>query len=259
MTGNTSLGLLMSLAAIAASAEGQEVRPAYEVATIKLNPSASANRGVKEDTQQVTFTSVPLKRLIAWAYKVYEFQLIGPGWLDNTYVDISAKYPPDTKDEQRHLMLRTLLEDRLKLEVHRESRPMQGYALVIGKKGFKLTPAVPDAPSTPGFGSISPALNLQGGLRRSTVVAKKASMASLADLVTRIWDQMVVDNTGLPGVYDFELRWNNDLLNAASGEADSFPPLSTAVEDTLGLRLEAKKIPVEVIVVDHVERVPTGN
>lgn len=258
MSGRTSIGVVTVLAATAASANGQQTRPAYEVATIKLNLSASANRGVQEDKAQVVFTGVPLKRLVQWAYKVYEFQVSGPGWLEDTYVDISAKYPPDTKDDQRSLMLRTLLEDRLKLEVHRESKQMQGYALVVAKKGFKLKPVEPGAPETPRLGALPAALNLQGGLRRSVLVAKKASIASLADLVTRIWEQVVVDKTGLPGVYDFELRWSNDNQNPPS-DSDSYPVLSTAIQDTLGLRLQAEKVPVEIIVVDHIERVPTKN
>lgn len=84
-------------------------------------------------------------------------------------------------------------------------------------------------------------------------------MASLAYVVTRLWDQMVVDKTGLSGVYDFELRWNNDNNNPTPSDGDSFPVLFTAIQETLGLKLQAEKVPVEMIVVDHVERIPTEN
>jgi uncharacterized protein (TIGR03435 family) len=247
------------LAAFAVFAQGQEARPSYEVATIKANPSGSGNRGLKEDKGGAVFTSVPLKRLIQWAYGVYDMQVSGPSWLDDAYFDISAKYPADMKGDQRALMLRSLLEDRLKLAVHRETREMQGYALVIAKGGFKLKAVEPGEPIPSNLGSLPPSLVLKGGLRRTILEAKQASIASLAELITRIWDEMVVDETGLSGVYDFELRWNNDHLNPAPPDADAFPFLSTALPDTLGLRMQAKKVPVEMIVVDHVNRVPTDN
>jgi uncharacterized protein (TIGR03435 family) len=251
--------LLIVLTALAALAQGQAVRPTYEVATIKLNESDKGSRGLQEDKAQAVFTSIPLKRLIQWAYKVYPFQVSGPGWLEDVHFDISAKYPPDLRDEERPLMLRTLLEDRLKLVIHRESREMQGYSLVIAKGGFKLKTVEPGAPVTGSLGSMSPSLNLQGGFRRSILVAKKASIASLADLMTRVRDGMVIDKTGLSGVYDFELRWNNDDNNPIPSDGNSFPFLFTALQETLGLRLQAEKVPVEMIVVDHVARDPTEN
>jgi len=246
------------LSAAAVFGQEQDARPAYEVASIKLNTSGSANQGVQQDKAQILFTGVPLKRLIQRAYKVYSFQVTGPAWMEDAYYDISAKYPPDLKDEDRPLMLRTLLEDRLKLAVHRESKQMQGYELVVAKGGFKLKPIDPGEPVTPSLGSVGPSLNLEGGFRKTTLFAKKASMASLADLVTRIRDEMVADRTGLTGVYDFELHWNNDDQNPAPGDSDSFPSLFTAIQ-SLGLRLQPQKVPVEMIVVDHVERVPTEN
>ena len=155
-------------------------------------------------------------------------------------------------------MLRNLLEDRLKLAVHRELKETQGYELVIAKGGFKLKSANAQEAeaNTPVIGQMSPSLDLQGGFRRSVLIAKHAPISSVADLVTRIWDQMVVDKTGLTGVYDFEFRWNNDNNNPSS-DADSLPILFTAIQETLGLRLQPKKVLVEMIIVDHVERVPT--
>jgi hypothetical protein len=147
MIRNTSLAVLIVLTALAALAQGQEVRPAYEVATIKLNDSDKGSRGSQEDKAQAVFTSIPLKCLIQWAYKVYPFQVSGSGWLEDVHFDISAKYPRDLRDEERPLMLRTLLEDRIKLVIHRESREMQGYALVIAKGGFKLKTVEPGRPS----------------------------------------------------------------------------------------------------------------
>jgi uncharacterized protein (TIGR03435 family) len=146
-------------------------------------------------------------------------------------------------------MLRSLLEDRFKLAVHRESKEMPGYTLVVGKRGFKLKPV------EPGGGSDTNST----GSRVRTLTVKRTSMASLADLMARNLNQMVVDRTGLEGVYDFELRWANDDQNPNGSEADAAPSLFTAIQETLGLRLQPQKVPTEIIVVDYVERVPTEN
>ena len=84
-------------------------------------------------------------------------------------------------------------------------------------------------------------------------------MALLADLVARNLGEFVLDKTGLDGVYDFELRWTNDDQNPNATDIDAVPSLFTALQETLGLRLQPQKVPVEIVVVDHVERVPAGN
>ena len=189
-----------------------------------------------------------MKRLIERAYDVKPFQVTGPEWMQNVHFDILAKFPPDTKDDDRAIMLRTLLEERFKLAVHKESKEVSGYALVVAKRGFKLKPVEAGGSS----------INTNGG-RVITLRAKKASMAALADLVARNLGAMVVDRTGLEGVYDFEMRWTNDDQIAGGSDADAAPSLFTALQETLGLRLQAQKVPFEVVVVDHVERVPTEN
>ena len=127
---------------------------------------------------------------------------------------------------------------------------MPGYALVVAKKGFKLKPVEPGGTSTNS--------NSNGG-RVVTLVATKNSMAQLADFVARRLGEVVVDKTGLDGVYDFELRWINDDQASSDAAADAVPLLPIALQETLGLRLQPQKVPVEIVVVDHVERVPVEN
>jgi uncharacterized protein (TIGR03435 family) len=202
------------------------------------NTSSNGSKG------QVVFTNQTLKRLIERAYNLKPFQLSGPDWLDSVRFDIAAKYPPDTKNEDRTLMLRTLLEDRFKLAVHRQSKEMPGYVLMVGKK-FKLKPVEPGGSGTDSHGG-----------RVRTLTATKTSMSSLADFIARNLGETVVDQTGLDGVYDFELRWTND---DQATDAESAPTLFTALQETLGLSLQRQKVPVEIVVVDHAERVPTEN
>jgi uncharacterized protein (TIGR03435 family) len=224
-------------------------RAAYVVASIKPNTSGATGSSSRGSQGQVVFTNQTLKRLVERAYSVKPFQVTGPDWMENLRFDIVAKYPPETEDDDRSIMLRTLLEDRFKLAVHRESKEMPGYALMIAKRGFKLKPVEPGGRSD----------TSSSGGRVRTLTAKNISMAHLADFISRNLDQMVVDRTGLEGAYDFELRWTNDDQNSSSTEADAAPSLFTALQETLGLRLQPQKVPTEIIVVDRVERVPTEN
>ena len=237
-------------AAAAAFAQAPNARPAYEAASIKPNNSVSGNSSSNGSKGQVLMSNQSLKRLVERAYGVKPFQVTCPGWMEDAHFDIAAKYPSDTKAEDRMPMLRTLLEDRFKLAVHRESKEMPGYSLIVAKSGFKLKPVDPG-----GRGSDT---NGTGG-RIRTLTAQRTSMAQLADLLSRYLSQMVVNDTGLDGVYDFEFRWTNDDQNTGGKDADTVPSLFTAVEEALGLRLHAQKVPVEMIVVDHAERVPTEN
>src|SRR5207245_2058525 len=114
--------------------------------------------------------------------------------------------------------------------------------------GFKLKPVEPGGSDT----------NTNGGRVRS-LTAKKTSMAQLADLIARNLGEVVVDKTGAGGVYDFELRWAKDDQTPNDADADPAPSLFTALQERLGLRLQPQKVPVEIVVVDHVERVPIEN
>ena len=135
-----SCRIIMFLAAGAVFAQPQDSRPAYVVASVKPNASFSDSSSSHGSTGQIVFTNLSLKRYIERAYNVKPFQVIGPDWMESVHFDITAKYPPDTKDADRPAMLRTLLEDRFKLAVHRESKEMPGYRLVVAKGGFKLKP-----------------------------------------------------------------------------------------------------------------------
>lgn len=236
------------LAAGAGFAQTHDALPAYVVASIKPNDSGNNGSSSHGSKGQIVFTNHTLKRLIERAYDVKPFQVTCPGWLENVHFDITAKYPPDTKADDRSLMLRSLLEERFKLAVHHESKEMPGYALTVAKSGFKLHPVEAGGSDT----------STNGG-RVRTLVAKKTSMAFLADLLARNLGETVLDKTGIEGVYDFELRWSPEDASANGNAGETAPSVFTALQESLGLRLQAEKVPVEIIVVDHVERVPTEN
>ena len=239
---------LAALFAAALPAQTQNPRPAFDVASIKPNNSASPHHGSDGSRGQIAFTNMPLLRLIARAYDVQPFQVNGPDWLSTEFFDIVAKYPEGSKDEERGLMLRTLLEDRFKLAMHRESREVPGFALVAAKSGFKLKPVE--------AGDHDTKHRVTG--RVETLAAKNTSMEFLAGLLARYVGQPVADRTGIAGVYDFELRWSGDDPNA-DGIARDAPTIYTALQERLGLRLAPQKVPVDIVVIDRVERAPTDN
>lgn len=244
----TWVPMIVLLAAGAVFTQAQNARPAYEAASIKLNTSGGGGSTSNGSKGQVLMVNQTLKRLIERAYSVKPFQVSGPDWMENIRLDIAAKYPPDTKSDDRSLMLRTLLEDRFKLAVHRESKDMPGYGLVVAKGGFKLKPVEPGGEEEQSRGGTV-----------QTLTAKKMSMAELADVVARRLGVMVADKTGIDGVYDFDLRWANEDESANGTDAAGVPSLFSALQETLGLRLAPQKVPVEIVVVDHVERVPIEN
>jgi len=237
--------LFALFAASALGAQPRDARPAYEVASIKLNNSASGSAGTDGSTGQIMFTNLSLQRLIAQAYQIAPFQVSGPGWLESEHFDIVAKFPPGAKRADRPAMLRTLLEDRFKLATHLETREASGYALVVAKGGFKLKPV------EAGDGNDTD----HSGGRVQTLLAKRTTMALLAQLLSRYMAQAVVDKTGIEGAYQFELKWTNDDQSTD----DSVPSIFTALQDTLGLHLQPQKVPAEIVVVDHIERTPTDN
>lgn len=226
----------------------QDARLAFDVATIK--PSAGGGTSTRHSADQIAITNQTLRQLIVLAYEVQPFQVTAPEWTESLRFDVTAKYPPGTKFDDRFRMLRTLLEDRMGLVSHRETKEVSGYALLVDKSGFKLKPSDPGEGSTTG-GSQGRVYNL---------VARKISMPVLAYEIGDSLGEAVVDKTGLDGVYDFRLRW---AIDNASGPVDTSaepaPSIFTALPAALGLTLQRQKVSVDSIVVDHVNRVPTEN
>jgi len=172
--------------------------------------------------------------------------------------DIVAKAPADTPLDQIRLMLQTLLAERFLLALHREPKELSYVALVIGKKGPKLQEAIPDSDASGNKFLIG------------RIVSNHISMNTLATLFARFTGQTVLDMTGLTASYDLKLEWTpeNTPASAAPGrgadagvsmDGESGPSLFAAVEQQLGLKLEVRKGPVEIIVIDHAERVPAQN
>jgi bla regulator protein blaR1 len=251
----TRLALLL-LCFVSAFGQG----PAFEAADVKPNRSGEARMAVDfQPGGRFTARNVPLRILIALANHVRPDAITGgPAWLGSERFDIVAKAAQTDAPEELRLMLVTLLAERFHLESHSESRPGSAYALRVAARGPKLQP-VEEGPLS--NQRCTPADAAPG---RKRVACHQMTMALLADtlqeIAARDIDAPVVNQTALPGAYDFTLEWTPGLRSAAAdAPLDVGPSLFDAVETQLGLKLQSEKLPLPVIVVDRVERVPVEN
>jgi uncharacterized protein (TIGR03435 family) len=235
---------------------------AFEVATIKPvdNDPKSGRYLIMQGVNRFIGKNYTLKLLIAAAYNLNPKTISGgPAWLESDHWDIAAVTPGDLRpnhDEQMS-MLRALLADRFKLTFHREQKDFSIYQLELAKGGSKLKPSIM-APDDP------PQLISTVYPQRIVLPARNVSMSDLAILMQRaMLDRPVIDKTGLSGRFDFDLEWAPDETQfggevpVASADAPS-PPLFIALQQQLGLKLEATRGPVEALLVDTVER-PSAN
>ena len=261
--------------------------PAFEAATIKPSPPFPPNGSLGTRTTQtgLDFEGATLRYCIRFAYRVKDYQISGPSWLNDLKFDILAKAPANTRPNQFEFMLQTLLADRFHLRFHRETKEISGLALVMAKGGLKLKEAshdrsavLPDAPRTllesqsipmPGVGRT---LRLPDGGMRS--VEGDVKMAVVAGNIGNMLGTPVFDMTGATGSYDVVLNYSRDdvrnqqvikmnggpLPDPTPGQL-ALPPGQSIYEslDKLGLKLESRKVPVEIIVVDSADKTPTEN
>jgi uncharacterized protein (TIGR03435 family) len=226
--------------------------PAFEVASVKVSKAPPGSDSSKGTLGSLSIRNMTLRACIGMAYNVKELQVLGgPKWLDSDRYDMDAKPPGAAQAPERMAMLQTLLAERFQLALHRETKTLPGYALVVVKAGLKM-PAV-----EPGKANLS--------THNGSMTAEKASIANLARDLSRRLGAPVDDATGVTSVFDFKLELPPQENRAATGSgdapgADASDPasgpaaLSHALEDQLGLKLEARKIQQEVLVIDRAEK-----
>lgn len=263
-----ALALLISASAILAQSTSSNPPAAhpkfdtFEVATIKpMEPDAKSGRYITmQGNNRFVEKAYTLKLLIAAAYDLNPRTISGgPSWIESDHYDIVAVTPGEVRPsrQEQMTMLRSLLTDRFKLTFHREPKEFSIYQLEISKSGSKLKEtAVPNDPPTVGPGVVYP--------QRIVMPARNATMGDFASLLQRaILDRPVVDKTGLSGRYDFDLEWAPDETqfggDGPTAPADTpSPPLFSAIQQQLGLRLIATRGPVDALIVDKAER-PSAN
>jgi uncharacterized protein (TIGR03435 family) len=267
----------------------------FEVASIRPSapPTDRVNVGVHVDGARISCTYLSVKDYIRMAYKVKDYQITGPDWMAGERFDISATLPAGAKEDQVPDMLKALLAERFQMKIHRESKDFPVYALAVGKGGLKAKESAPEADGKDGEEGPKGAVNVSGSGGRGGVninlgkgssfnmadnkfVVRKLTMATFAEMLARFEDRPVVDMTGVTGSYDFDLTFTQEDFNAmmirsAITAGVNLPPealkaLQYSSGDSLlgalervGLKLETRKAPLEVLAIDHVLRVPTEN
>jgi uncharacterized protein (TIGR03435 family) len=237
--------------------------PSFEVATIKPSDPNKPGQFLTIQGDRMVTGNTSLSFLITFAYGLHPKQIAGgPSWLDSEKYDITAK--PDVEgqpnDKQLRTMLQKLLADRFKLTFHKEKKELSAYSIAVGKNGAKLSKSEGDPNGLPGLG-------FRGKL--GALFARNATISDFAGLMqTVVLDRPVVDQTGLAGRFDFTLDWTPEpsqfggrggqTPQPGADDPAAPPDLFTAIVAQLGLKLESAKLPVDVLVVDHVEK-PSGN
>jgi len=273
----------------------------FDVASIKPSAPQGVGRimmGTRggpgtPDPSHVTFSNMPLSRLIMTAWGVKSFQVSGPSWMDSQRFDISAKIPDGATRQQFQIMLQNLLAERFKLVVHKERKEVPIYALAVAKGGPKLKESPKEVEDTAADPRPAPPATGPDGAPRVVPIRRgetltfgpngfrmqgaHETMATLADVLSNQLGRPVIDMTGLTAEYDYTLEFSPEGLAGMRGmpmpmgpppgggagpetrEAEPGPSIFSAVQEQLGLKLESRKGPVDLIVVDSVEKAPTEN
>jgi uncharacterized protein (TIGR03435 family) len=261
--------LLLPLVLVAAPLAAQ-VSDTFEVASIKVSdPLANGTYFRYQPGGGIEISGATLKSLLLFTYDLRDFQLTGAaGWMNSERYTIVGKGVAgpgpatyrDMNDQQRKALgelvrkrMKALLAERFQLAVHTETKELPMYGLVVAKGGHKMTPNTgPDG---------SPQSSLQN---RGAYEAQRASLDSIAQGLASITGRPVKNETGLSGYYDFKVKWTPDAGASAPPGGEERPPeaagptIFTALQEQLGLKLESRKGPVEILVVDRAER-PSDN
>jgi uncharacterized protein (TIGR03435 family) len=258
----------------------------YDVVSIKRNSfppgtNLAGRIGTSDTPDGLTARFVPIKQIIQRAFGAESYQISGgPDWLNSERYDVDAKFDSSTADElqklspadrilTRQLMLQKILAERFNLTVHKESKELQTYSLIVAKNGPKLHEVKLDdaEASKPKPGPAPGSSQMTAGAAGGQIRGFASPLSNLAVMLTNFLHRPVIDRTGLTGIYDFTLRWTPDENQAqvssnASGLPSSDPTggpsIFTAIQEQLGLKLESAKGPVEIIMIDKIER-PSGN
>jgi uncharacterized protein (TIGR03435 family) len=252
----------------------------YDVASFKVNKSGPGRAMISSPEDGLTATNLNLKELIGFAYGIETAALDGrivsaPSWITSDAYDLEAKMnsataealkklSPNDRALARQHMFQELLADRCKLAAHWETREFPLYELVIAKGGTKIQESKPNDADVSGARGGRGGLGLRG--RGGPLTAHDAPISNLVGLLSVLLNRTVVDKTGLAGKYDFTLTWTPDenqdpnFFPSSTGQPPDLtgPSIFSALQEQLGLKLDAGKGPVRVIVIDHIER-PSGN
>jgi len=267
--------------------------PKFEVASVRPSQPAGTDRvdiGVHRDGTQMRMVSLPMRDYIARAYRLKLYQVTGPDWLTTERFDVNAKLPEGSTQEQIPEMLQSLLEERFQIKVHREKKELPVYVLTIGKPPLKIQESAPDPAATiapkgttnvTATGSATGvSVDLGNGsyytFNNGKFEIKKVTMDMLARQLERYVDRPILDMTDLKGIYDLSFDvpsedYQRMLIRAGVNAGMMYPPQVLQYMDNgsiaslmdglqqLGLKMDSRKAPLDVLVIDQLSKTPTEN
>jgi uncharacterized protein (TIGR03435 family) len=287
----TRCALLVGVLMLTASSGQTQTARQFEVASVRPTPPSDQHGlslGFRMDAAGMHIGSLTLREIVAAAYRVKTYQVRGPDWTETERFDVNATLPPGAKADQIPEMLQALLAERFGLTLHREKKEMPVYALIVGKPPLRVKELAPEPHVVTSADVINGTLSggpagvyrdFGNGSSYSFVGGKfegrKLSVATLATELERYADRPIVDVTELPGIYDATFQvvpeeYQVLLRRAAVNSGMVMPaqmmrvidndtnPLPQAIEQ-LGLKLDARRIPVDLLVIDQVRRTPVEN
>ena len=254
---------LVLTSTLATAAAWGETAPAFEVATVRPSNAAPSgndmarhvfgNATIQVSADGVIMRNATLRTITRWAYHVPESQVTGADWTSSDQFDVTAKAAGAVGEDQLRTMMRALLADRFKMAMHRQTKEMQTLLLQPAKGVVKVKESAGDGEAEIGADARSMSLN-----------ARHAGIGFLVDALANLFHAPVIDQTGLTGKYDVTINFTKYMMDAQSAGAAGAPPdpqsmVNRALQEEVGLKLDARKMPVEMIVIDRAEKLPVAN
>jgi uncharacterized protein (TIGR03435 family) len=249
------LAFVGGVAMLSAQAPAEQSAPAFEVASVKVNDSGSESSSTQQRPNGTfQMINVRLTAMVAYGYDVRQRQIVGgPDWIHNERFDVLAKAPEGSPGREIPAMLRTLLAERFRLVTRAQTMDQPIYALVFARSERQLGPQIKLSTRDCSVAQARPCgVNISRDGRGATMQAQAVSLSELAGALTGSVDRVVVDRTGVEGAFDVDLRFTQD--GVPGGVAGDTPSIFAALQEQLGLKLEPSRGPVEVVVIDSVQR-----
>jgi uncharacterized protein (TIGR03435 family) len=236
--------------------QSQEASPTFDVASVRAGQGGRGmdilHQNILPTPDSLTMRSITLTSSLAWAYHVMDYQVTGPDWMQSERYNIVAKSAGAVTEDQLRLMLQALLKERFKVEFHRQTKELPAYVLTVAKGGPKFH-------ESQGEGEI----NIQPDQKKMSLAVQRASMSHLVKGLYEVFHAPIIDMTGLKGQYDITIdvaKYIGDMQPSTGGAPpDPIALITMGLQDALGLKIESKKVSLDLLVVDRAEKVPVEN
>jgi uncharacterized protein (TIGR03435 family) len=220
-------------------------QPSFETASIKLNVSGDRSSFTRRGEDSLALQNWPLRDIVLKAYDLKNYALEAPDWLASRNFDINAKASGRITEGELRQMLQSLLKDRFQLKAHPAEKELRAYALFPAKGGLKLSPIHDDGV----FG-----VDVSHFPEKTRIACRHCTMDKVANVLAGEVNVPVVDQSGIPEEYSFTLEWS-----PKQNPDDAVPSIFTALSEQLGMRLDPRRMPISILVVDSISRTPSEN